>query len=549
MLRRLADFLSLLTTPYKIVVGLVCAALLAGLGVVVWPSGDGCGPGLERRGDAGECIGVTAEAHVFDEDLAGLIRSVAAENARVRDDWEDPDDGRARIPYVRIALMMPYTSDATSAMTEDLIRHGLAGAHTAQLRANRDSGLQYELLMANDGKDLDQWRPVVDQLAGETGGEAPLVAVLGFPNSVPDTRKAAEALSAERIPNIGPVLTSRDMTADRLFKTSASNKDFALALEEYLAEQPGSGRGFLVWDARKQDNYAQNLREVFMEHFGAEYGLRKRNGSYLGVIGEEAGIPRRFTPLAQKICLTGADTLFYAGRDRDLAALVGKLAEQPSCDHEKPLRILKVGIGRDPEYTGRTTTRQMREAKITTVGAVDVDPRWWEGGAEPPRGFQSFLEVFQSLAQRVELGRKPLDDGYTIMYHDAFTVAAQAADESFTAANEDAPEGFRMPTKDDVYNTIVNMSVLGTEDGSDCVNCVRGASGTFGYDAEPSTDKWPVCKPVPVIEYPVPEKERGNDRARGEEADEASGPRKDQRRTEAPAYYRTHEDVFGGDCL
>lgn len=533
---------------HKLIAAVVSLVVLAGvITIAVSLTGDGepCGEGLRETGKAKECVGVSEGDHIFDEELAGVIRGIKAENDRVRDGWEDPEDGKARIPYVRIALMMPMTDDASSAMTVELIRNGLVGAYAAQLRANQDSGLRYQLLLANDGKDLDHWRPVVDQLAGMTRGDAPLVAVMGFSSSTPDTQQAADALSARKIPVVAPVITSADMSSEYLFKTSASNEHFALALERYLGAHPGSGKGFLVWDSRKQDNYSQNLREVLMGHFDEDYGLRKRNASYLGETGEDAGIPQRFSSIAQKICLTKADTVFFAGRDRDLPGLVSQLADQASCEHKKQIRIMKVGIGLDPVFTDAETTEKMRKARITTVGGSDIDPRWWRPGTAQPPGFAAFHEVYEGLERKLKLDGKALDDGYTVMYYDAFTALAQAADESFTAANDGAGDeggggddgggdgggAQRMPTKDDVYNTMINMNVLGTEDGTDCVNCIRGASGTFGFDADPATDKWPVCKPVPVIEYPAGKPVKG-DKEKGEDGQA----------------YRTHEDIFDGGC-
>ncbi|MCT2592098.1 ABC transporter substrate-binding protein [Streptomyces sp. N2-109] len=561
MIERLRKLL--LLPVNKLFAGFVCLAVVGGLFYFLDPQLPGddekCGKGLEELD--GECIGVTEEAFVFDEEIESLVEAVAEENARVRDGWEDPSGGAPRIPYVRVALMMPFTEDDTSAMTMKQIKHGLAGAHAAQLRANEESGLRYQLVLANNGKDLDQWKPVVEQLAGMTGGDTPLVAVMGHPSSTPATQEAADALSARKIPSLGPVLTSPDMSSDYLFKTSASNEHFALALEQYLVQQPGSGEGFLVWDQRKQDNYAENLRQVFMDQFGAEYDLRKRNGSYVGVTGDDAGIPQRFVPVAQKICLTGADTVFFAGRDRDLPPLVTQLAQQASCEHKQEMRIVKVGIGRDPVFTTEETTDKMRKAKITTVTAADVDPRWWEDGKQQPAGYEAFDKVFRGLEREHQLGGPARDDGYAIMYHDAFAVIAQAADESYTAANDtdgqkpapgdDGKGGdgkgdsdtdkaeLRVPTKDDVYNTISNMSVLGTEDGSDCVNCVRGASGTFGFDGDPETDKWPVCRPVPIVEYPERQSGEGEGGGNGEGGSKG--------KDEQP--YRTHEDIFGGECF
>ncbi|MEK8143366.1 hypothetical protein NKH18_18205 [Streptomyces sp. M10(2022)] len=63
--------------------------------------------------------------------------------------------------------------------------------------------------------------------------------------------------------------------------------------------------------------------------------------------GDEAGIPRRFSSAAQKICFSGADTVFFAGRDMDLPHLVKQLAATSTCDLSQPIRILKVGIGLD----------------------------------------------------------------------------------------------------------------------------------------------------------------------------------------------------------
>lgn len=510
----------------KALVGLLCLLLLTGgvvLTVSLWP--EKCGKGLEEVGSAGECIGVTDEAFVFDEDIETLIRAVAEENARVERDWESPEDGRARVPYVKIALMMPFTEDSSSAMTMDLIRHALAGAHLAQLRANQDSDLQFQLLLANDGKDLNHWEPVVEQLSGMTGGESPLVAVVGWPSSQPATQHAADALSKRHIPSVGPVIFATDMSSDYLFKNSASNEHLVLALDRYLEKNPGSGEGFLVWDSRKQDNYSIDLRKEFKHRFGEEYGLRQRNSSYLGTIGEDVGIPRRFRPVAQAVCLTEADTVFYAGRDRDLPSLISQLAGQANCDHEQEMRIMKVGVGLDPVLTTPEVTKDLREARITLVNAADVDPAWWQQGAsrhEPP-GFDAFHEAFRRHSGSWDLGPKPLDDGYTIMYHDAFRAAAQASDEAFSAAGE-TDSG--VPSSRDVYRTLVNMNVLATQDGSDCVACVSGASGRFGFDAEPSTDKWAVCKPVPVVLYPEPS---GTDRG--------------------GAPYRTHQDVFDGECL
>lgn len=501
-----------------------------------------CGDGLVAAGE--ECVGVTAGVLDGDPGLDSLIRAVADENARVEKGWEDPENGQARIPFVRIALMMPFTSDATSAMSTAQIARALAGAHVAQLRANAQAGPRYQLLLADDGKDLVHWKPVVDRLAPMIDDASPLVGVFGMPSSTPDTLAAAEALSGHRIPVIGPILTSTTMQAEYFFKTSPSNDLLAQALGTYLEKHPGKGAGFLVSDRRERDSYSADLRDVFLKHFGEEFGLKQRQASYLGVTGDDKGVPQRFADAARSICLTKADTVFFAGRDHDLPHLVNRLANEPSCDHTEPTRILKVGIGMDPESTGPEITAQLRDSRITLVGAASVDTLSWEDTARLAAGPRGFLEHFEKLRKAVPddpaWGDKPLDDGYAVMYHDAFSVLAQAADRAYddingTERKREAGErrgngkAGDLPNHDDVYNTVINMNILGTDTGASCVTCVRGASGTFGFDDSPDTRKWAVCKPVPVIEYPA-----GAAARKGTE--------------KADRVYRTHEEIFGGSC-
>lgn len=501
-----------------------------------------CGDGFEEA--AKQCVGVTAGVLDGDPELDGLIRAVADENARVEKGWKDPENGQARIPYVRIALMMPFTTDATSSMSKAQIARALAGAHVAQLRANAQAGPRYELLLANDGKDLDHWRPVVDRLVPMAADEgSPLVGVFGMPNSIPDTLAAAKALSEHRIPTVGPILTSTTMQAGYFFKTSPSNDLLVQALGAYLEKHPGDANGFLVSDRREQDSYSTDLRDVFLKHFGKKYGLKQRQASYLGLIGDDKGVPQRFADVARSICLTKADTVFFAGRDHDLPHLVNRLASEPLCTHAKPTRILKVGIGMDPESTGSQITAHLRESRITLVGAASVDTLSWKDTAQLPAGPRGFLEYFEKLQKTMPdnpvWGAKPLDDGYAVMYHDAFTVLAQATDRAYDDINGEGgekagedrqvkPGAIDLPNHDDVYNTVVNMNILGTDTGASCVNCMRGASGTFGFDDSPDTRKWAVCKPVPVIEYPA-----------------APPAGKDKK---ADRVYRTYEDNFDGSC-
>lgn len=488
--------------------GAVTAVVITVLVSLVRGSGP-CGDELEEIG--GDCVGVTAGVFEADPEIASLIRAVADENERVRQGWESPSSG-PKIPYVRIALMMPFTADEHSAMTTDMIRRGLAGALTAQRQANAFAGPHYQLLLAPDGRNLDAWEPVVDRLAELADDpEAPLVGVTGIPSSTPETRETIAALSKLKIPTVGPVITSADMNSAYFFKTSPNNDQFARALKLYLDRNPGDRKGFLVWDNRDEDVYSKNLRDEFEEHFNATYDLSNHSSNFNGSSGTAEGIPQRFTDAVQKICNEKSDTVFFAGRDQDLPAFVARLAQKGDCGRTSRLRILKVGIGLEPTLTADAPERWLEEARATIVDASAVDPRWWDAEAEPKNALGRFLDGFRELEKDHELGVKPLDDGYAVMYHDGFTLLAEAVDRTFTEINEGeaGKPGAKayLPSKDDVYHTLVIPSISGNR----CTSCLVGAAGTYGFEGPDENDQWAVCKPVPVVEFPRPAGDAGRD--------------------------------------
>ncbi|WP_260333157.1 ABC transporter substrate-binding protein [Streptomyces beigongshangae] len=463
-----------------------------------------CGDDLREVN--GDCVGVTEYSFEADPGIASLVEAVAEENARVKRGWEDPPSG-PEIPYVRIALMMPFTSDEHSAMTTDMIRRGLAGALVAQRQANRFGGPRFQLLLAPDGRNLDAWEPVVTRLAElAEDTEAPLVGVSGIPSSTPETREAIAALSARKIPTVGPVITASTMNSPYFFKTSPNNDEFTRALKLYLDDRPARQKGFLVWDNRKQDVYSQNLRSVFMKHFDGRYDLAAHSSNFVGSSGTGQGVPQRYSDAAQKICQEKSDIVFFAGRDQDLPAFIEQLAAKGSCERTAKLRILKIGIGLEPTLTTEALTRRLEEAKAMIVNASSVDPAWWNGKRKPGKGLGPFLDLFEEVKKH-GLGGKPLDDGYAVMYHDAFALLTNAVDRTVTELEQgdgSTSNALPVPTKDDVYNTLILPSIAG--DSCSINNCLVGAAGSYGFEGPGRNDQWAVCKPVPVVEYPVDDK-------------------------------------------
>lgn len=474
-----------------LVAAVVVIALVAGL--ITWNSSrpGPCGDGLEEI--AGECVGVTDRAFDADEKTESLIKAVAAENARVARDWENPSGSSTRIPYVRIAMMMPFTSDESSAMTGDMIRRALAGALAAQLEANSASGPHYQLLFAPDGKHLSEWEPVVDRLAElARDPETPLVGVTGIPSSTTETRKAVGELTRRGIPTVGPVITAASMNFRYFFKTSPNNEQFAKALSRYLDRYPQKEKGLLLWDSREGDVYSKNLREVFDRHFGKTYDLKNHNSHYIGSSGDDQGIPQRFADAVARICRDKADTVFFAGRDQDLPAFIKRLANEGGCERGGgKLRILKVGIGLEPTLTSDSTERSLRRANATIVDASAYDPAWAKNPGDAPSGFSPFHARFKKIQSEHGLGDKALQDGYAAMYYDGFALFVSAVDRTYSEINA-------LPSTKDVYSTLT----LSTIDGGTCTGCLVGAGGTYGFTGPGENDQWAVCKPVPIIEFP-----------------------------------------------
>ncbi|MGW0734908.1 ABC transporter substrate-binding protein [Streptomyces sp. NPDC002851] len=516
--------------PVEWLAGGALVLLVAGVLVLVvnlWQGPGRCGHDLEDID--GDCVGVTAGAFEADPAVASLIDAIAAENAKVQRAWEDPAGNAPRIPYVRIALMMPFTADDHSAMTTDMIRRALAGSLAAQQQANRSGGPHYQLLLAPDGRNLRQWPTVVKRLAELSADDGtPLVGVTGTPSSTKETRKAIDELSKHNIPTIGPVITASDMNSRYFFKTSPNNDELTQALKLYLDQNPGRGKGFLVWDNRTEDVYSQNLRAEFEEQFGEKYRLDEHHSNFTGTSGTDRGIPQRFTDAVTKICNEKSDTVLFAGRDQDLPAFIERLAQEGDCGRPGKLRILKVGIGLEPTLTAPAPTGWLAEANAVIVDASSVDPAWWHGEHDPPAALGRFLSRFEKLRKEHDLGPKPLDDGYAVMYHDAFVLLADAVDRTFAEVNEggeETPEAARLPTKDDVYNTLIQPTVS----SGDCTNCLRGAAGTYGFEGPGAHDQWAVCKPVPLVEYPA-------------------YPRSDAARREPLPLYRTFSGASGKGC-
>ncbi|MFI2201830.1 amino acid ABC transporter substrate-binding protein [Streptomyces sp. NPDC020192] len=289
---------------------------------------DTCADGVERID--GECVGVNGSGYDFGTpEISAVARAIAQENKKIQGQ-----------PHVTVAMVLPLRSDIAALRRQ--IRSDLQGAYLGQLQANEGEGQppKIRLVLANPGQDYRHQSTVVDTLLRMAGSnEDRLRAVTGFNLSLDATEEAVKRLTAHRI----PVLASR-ITGDRIANADGAdgmanpqfpglariiptNHDAAQALASFNGAQGREDRRtVLVYDTRP-DGYVQTLAKAFsgIEETGPPGPAAM---SFTSPAIDEAGSTgNQFTQIANNICDSTADTVYFAGRSLHLRLFALKLAE------------------------------------------------------------------------------------------------------------------------------------------------------------------------------------------------------------------------------
>ncbi len=425
----------------------------------------------------GECIGWTIEnAFAFDPAIADVTERIASANRDVR---QAADERGAN--FVRVAVLMPMTAATSSSMTTPTIRHALQGVAVAQRRANlsADFGTPnplIQLVLMNEGRDQTHWTEMTRELKALKDGPHPVVAAVGLGVSIPATRDAAIELHNLGIPAIGGVLTATNLSTPGLFQVAPSNADYVTALHDYLKTRPELKTAILAFD-NNNDYYVRTLREAF-ERTELEPYTGGRVKSFIGSLGVRDATPAVFDDVKQYVCINNADMVFYAGRDRDLSALVDQLALRRQCGHNKPVVILTGSTGLN---LADGVDQVMTDHQITLIDASSSDAVKWQQGRDAPAGYEAFHRAFIAQFAETELA-----DGYAIGHHDAVATAAWAIRRfSQQAAG-------RVPTGLDVLGQITNLN--------DATHAVPAAGGTLTFDDR--SGGWPHGKVVVILQLP-----------------------------------------------
>ncbi|MCK9871693.1 hypothetical protein MRI28_18960 [Nocardiopsis dassonvillei] len=467
---------------WKLVVPALALLLLVPI-ALYWDVFTCGGPGSGVRLSEGQCVGVTDGSYVYHEEYAEVQAAIARENTRVGEEA----DGHV----VRIALLGTLTFGDVSPMDPVRMVRSLEGAHTAQMRANHtphfgDQSPAIQLYLANMGGQQESWEPVVDELVAMAGDEEnPLVAVVGMGVSVNSTRDVAARLDVHGIPMVSAAVTADGLAHPEtpgLMRAAPSNTEYVRALRSYLDDLEETPRASLVYDANEPDLFVSSLREAYENQLGVYI-----TGHPQEYTGTTVGDPPRaglFHTVTLNVCASGTDTVLFAGRTPDLKEFLASLASRACSD--QPFRVLFSVIGLtavdDEEVMG-----YLRDGDITLVYASAVDPRWSTGRApeNAPPHYGSFVNAFHEYVGGE--GPDALNNGYALVNHDAFAVAASAVRMTNGMDLNGGP-----PTAEEVASQLMLLN---------SAHEVRAGGGTLGYSDEYGGEA--VGRYVPVVELPM----------------------------------------------
>lgn len=405
--------------------GLLVVALV--VAAVIWlpdrfRADGGCGGGVIRN-DNGQCVGISDGSVSFTPDIADLEQRIHDENSAVVESGE---------PYVSIVLLTPMTSgdNEEGFVTMSGIRHRLAGAHLAQLAANKtgiwDHSPKIRLLLANPGSDFASWEFVVREIQARRTTDN-IVAVTGISFSLEPALDSIERLTAPAAPEkpigvIASTLTIDNLPTSRAFlKVSPAASQHARAAAEFLADS--DERILIVRDDNPADRYGRTLAEAFESQFpGDSQRFAGRPQPYDAGYGQ---VSIAFRSIMPNICDREPSTIYFAGRGADAVDFLTALTER-DC-REKPIQVITAD---DMPYyqLSDSLAGKALEANIKVRYTGLVHPDAWR---ENPDGFNMFaVDLFSPECEGPvcynEFSDGDVHDFAAVMEHDAVVTAVRA---------------------------------------------------------------------------------------------------------------------------
>ncbi|MGS2586735.1 branched-chain amino acid ABC transporter substrate-binding protein [Streptomyces hebeiensis] len=404
----------------RVVIAVAVVAVLAvGIPLAVDRIGDvraRCADGVVKRGDGGECVGVTDGSWVFADHLELVEERIRKENDQVVADAE-----KKKEPYVSVAYMTSFTLTDDDSNSEDSVRHELEGAYLAQYRHNRgdlSSSPKIRLLVANTGSSSAEWEHTVDELIDRTTTDDKLVAVTGLGPSTDRNLAALRKLSEHGIATVASTMS--DTTIQNIpgfVRVGPDNVAEAYAAANYL-KKAGFRRAVVVQDMAGRNLYAKSLAKAFVEAFPDG----RRELAAESMTFDSSGAPgvwkTELRNIPVNICDKKPEVIFFAGRGRHLTHFLDALANRSCTD-----RTFTVVAGDDTSNLNREQIElaSQRAVRVLYTGLAHRD--MWSDAPD---------KVSELSASHFQKGGRmdrwfPGDDRYDgqdIMAHDAVLTAA-----------------------------------------------------------------------------------------------------------------------------
>ncbi|MFF8322404.1 amino acid ABC transporter substrate-binding protein [Streptomyces bobili] len=495
----------------KILYALAGVAVLVAAGVYGVPAlqkPDTCHDGIEKIGV--ECIGVDGAGYDFGTpEISAVAKAISEENERIADQ-----------PHVTVAMMLPLQSDAAGLRRQ--MRSDLQGAYLGQRQANSGEGQmpRIRLVLANPGRNYGHQDKVVSTLLDMAESDKhKLRTVTGFNLTLDATEEAVERLTENGVPVLasrisGDGIANVDGEKQRfpgLARIIPTNGNAAEALANFNGERGReNARTVLVHDTRP-DAYVESLASAFrgIKETGPA-GPADMTFESPGI--DEAGSTgSQFEQIANNICGSAADTVYFAGRTLHLRVFALTLAKQTCAD-----RHFTLVSGSDAASLRQAMSEkdwaQMRGedggAKVTVQYAAPAHPAAWDTAlaawtkqwkathdreptanelphylAEPKAALDALNELIKSTSKAgTDLGATPnLEDSRTMLVYDGLVTIGTALHE---VQDNDAEQA---PSLTDVRQEWSKLQ---------SVHRVRGTSGLICLTSGGN----PYDKPVAVVE-------------------------------------------------
>ncbi|NGO43496.1 type 1 periplasmic-binding domain-containing protein [Streptomyces ureilyticus] len=453
----------------KILYALAGVAVLVAAGVYGVPAlqkPDTCHDGIEKIG--GECIGVDGAGYDFGTpEISAVAKAISEENERI-----------ANQPHVTVAMMLPLQSDTAGLRRQ--MRSDLQGAYLGQRRANSGEGQvpRIRLVLANPGLNYGHQDNVVSTLLDMAESDKDkLRAVTGFNLTLDATEEAVERLTENGVPVLasrisGDGIANVDGEKQRfpgLARIIPTNGNAAEALANFNGERGReNARTVLVYDTRP-DAYAESLANAFrgIKETGPA-GPADMPFESPGI--DEAGSTgNQFEQVANNICGSAADTVYFAGRTLHLRIFALTLAKQ-TCANRHFTLVSGSDAASLRQATSEKDWAQLRGedggAKVTVQYAAPAHPAAWDTElaawakqwkethhreptanelpqylTEPKAALDALSDLIKSTSKAgTDLGSAPnLEDSRTMLVYDGLVTIGTALHEVQGNDAEQAP--------------------------------------------------------------------------------------------------------------